>query len=285
MGAGDAAIYTRHTATIGGFQVPYLKGGAQRDVSPVLYLHGFGGGGKWEALHMAMGTVTLVVTPALPGWQQGAPPDGISRVQDYAQVVAELLDTLAVGPVILAGHSIGGWIAQHVAVQWPERIAQLVLIDPLGLDVPDTPAPDLGTLTEEEFATRTFGKLGMVATANPYGFGAEWQAVHSGPEFERQWKGSRLVAGLARGAWSDPDLTARVRALRVPTLLLWGRLDGLAPVRQGELLHQWLLGSELRIIERAGHLPMVERPETVNRLVRDFLLGVQENIPDVTSSK
>ena len=60
---------------------------ARRRTEPVLYLHGIGGAGRWEAYHMALGTVTLTYAPQLPGWQEGRPPDGIGSVQDYAAVV------------------------------------------------------------------------------------------------------------------------------------------------------------------------------------------------------
>ena len=283
MGAGDGAIFTRHTAEIDSYTVPYLRGGAQRALDPALFLHGFGGGGKWESLHMAMGTVTLTLAPALPGWSQGEAPAGIDSVRDYADLALQLLDALDLPHVILVGHSAGGWVAQYLATEQPKRVSRLVLIDAMGLDVPDAPAADLGTLDEEAFATRAFGKLGLVATANPYGFGAEWQAVRQGPEFERQWKGSRLLARLAKGAYGDPALTNAMGNVQVDTLLLWGKLDGIVPLRHGEVLHQAIPGSSLRVIDRAGHLPMYERPETVNRLVRDFLIGVQEEIPDVVA--
>ena len=63
MGAADGSIFTRRTVVIDGISVPILEGGTARDVEPVLYLHGLGGGGKWESFHMAMATVTQTVAP------------------------------------------------------------------------------------------------------------------------------------------------------------------------------------------------------------------------------
>jgi pimeloyl-ACP methyl ester carboxylesterase len=283
MGAGDGAIFTRGTAQVGAFRIPYLQGGSQREVETVLYLHGLGGGGKWESFHMALGTVTLTVAPQLPGWPAGEPPKDINAVQDYAGLMIGFLDALNLDRVAVVGHSFGGWVAQYLATQHPERVARLVLIDALGLDVPEAPAADLGTLDEDGFAGRVFGKLGAIATAQAYGFGAEWQNVRQGQEFERQWKGRNLLAALANGRYGDPALTQAMQAVRAPTLIVWGRLDGIAPVRHAELLHQWIPGSALRIVERAGHLPIVEKPETVNRLVRNFFLGIEERLPEVTA--
>ena len=94
MGAADGSIFARHTVSAGGFDVSYLKGGADGDLDPVLYLHGMGGAGKWEAFHMALGTTTMTYVPQLPGWREGKVPEGISSVEDYARVVVDLIDAL-----------------------------------------------------------------------------------------------------------------------------------------------------------------------------------------------
>ncbi|MSQ27491.1 MAG: alpha/beta hydrolase [Dehalococcoidia bacterium] len=283
MGAGDGAIFTRGTAQAGGFRIPYLQGGLQRDLEPVLYLHGFGGGGRWESFQMALGTVTLTIAPQLPGWAASAVPKGITSARDYAALMAQLLDTVGLDRVAVVGHSFGGWVAQHLATEHPTRVTRLALIDSLGLDVPDAPTAELGTLDEDAFAARAFGKLGLVATAQAYGFGAEWQNIRQGQEFERQWKGRGLVADLAAGRYGDPALTAAMQALRIPALVMWGRLDGIVPLRHAELLHRWVPGSSLRVLDRAGHLPIIEKPETANRLIRNFLLGIDEPLAEVST--
>lgn len=275
MGAGDGAIFTRHTATVGDHTISYLKGGTRRDLEPVLVLHGLGGAGKWESFHMALGTVTSAFLPVLPGWAEGQA--AVPSVKAYASLMAEFLDTLELPRVILVGHSIGGWVAIELATKYPDRVSRLVLIAPMGLDVPEAPGTDLGSLDEEEFAKKAFGKLGLVATANPYGFGAEFQNVRQGQEFDRQWKGRGLVAKLA--SKPDPSLLDATGSVKAPTLLVWGREDGIIPPRQGEVLRDRMPDASLVVVDRAGHLPMVERPETMNRLVRDFLLGVPEEIP------
>jgi len=281
MGAADGSIFTRHTVSAGGFDVSYLKGGADGNLDPVLYLHGMGGAGKWEAFHMALGTTALTYVPQLPGWREGQVPEGISSVEDYARVVVELLDALELDRVTLAGHSIGGWIALQLAVQHPERISSLILCDVMGLDVPTAPAPNLEAMDEDAFATAVFGKLGMIATAQREGFGAEWENVRKGPEFERQWKGRGLVAELIKDQPTDPDLTSKLPGIKAGALVIWGRLDGIAPLAHGEALRAALPNSKMDVIDRCGHLPMAEKPETFNRLLRDFLVGVEEEIPDV----
>ena len=281
MGAADGSIFTRHTVSAGGFDISYLKGGADGELDPVLYLHGMGGGGKWEAFHMALGTTAMTYAPQLPGWRESQVPEGISSVEDYAGVVVELLDALELDRLTLAGHSIGGWIALKVASRHPERISSLILSGVMGLDVPSAPTPDLGAMDEDAFATAVFGKLGMIATAQAYGFGAEWENVRKSPEFERQWKGRGLVADLIKDQPTDPGLTSGLPGITADALVIWGKLDGIAPLAHGEALRAALPNAKMNVIDRCGHLPMAEKPETFNRLLRDFLVGVEEEIPDV----
>jgi pimeloyl-ACP methyl ester carboxylesterase len=281
MGAADGAIFTRQRVQLSGFDISYLKGGHAGEMPPVLSLHGMGGAGKWEAHHMALGTVALTYVPQLPGWPEGQPPTGLGSVQDYATLIVEFLDAVGIAQGILMGHSFGGWIALYIAAMHPERVARLILVDAMGLEVPSAPAPNLQAMDEESFAKAVFGRLGLIATAQAYGFGAEWENVRRGPEFERQWKGRGLVASLVQGPCADPELTRRIRTIGVDTRLIWGRLDGIVPLQHGEALRAALPRAGLDVIDRCGHLPMSEKPETFHRLLYDFLVGVEEEVPDV----
>ena len=286
MGAGDGAIFARKRVEVNGHQVSYLVGGREGDMEPVLYLHGMGGAGKWEAFHMAIGTVAHAFAPQLPGWTAGEPPEGIESVKDYADLVLGFLDAAELEKVALMGHSIGGWMALHLATQHPERVSRLVLADSMGLDLPASPVADLDEISEESFGQKVFAKLGMVATPDAYGFGADWQNVRQGPEFERQWKGRDMVAKLLKGSYSDPALTAAIPGIDVETLLVWGRIDGIVPLAHGENLRQTMPQSHLAVMDEVGHLPMAEKPETFHRLLRDFLLRDEggEELPGVLFS-
>ena len=281
MGAADGAIFTRHRVKVGDMDMAYLSGGHEGAMAPIVCLHGMGGAGRWEAYHMALGTVACTYVPQLPGWREGQPPAGITSVQDYVALVVEFLDALGLEHSVLLGHSIGGWMALAVAAAHPERVARLILVDAMGLDVPSAPAPDLRALTEEAFATAVFGRLGLIATAEAYGFGAEWENVRRGPEFERQWQGRSLVTSLVQGPCADAALTRQVPRITADTLLIWGRLDGIVPLPHGEVLRRTLPHARLYVLDRCGHLPMVEKPETFHRLLYDFLVGVEEELPDV----
>jgi pimeloyl-ACP methyl ester carboxylesterase len=73
----------------------------------------------------------------------------------------------------------------------------------------------------------------------------------------------------------------KVQTVSAETLLIWGRLDGIVPLQHGEFLRTALPRARLDVIDRCSHLPMVEKPETFHRLLYDFLVGVEEELPDV----
>src|SRR5215468_11387254 len=103
MGAADGAIFTRQRVKVRGFDVAYLTGGHDGDMAPVLCLHGMGGAGRWEAYHMALGTVARTYVPQLPGWPEGQPPASIGSVQDYTALVVGFLDAVDMAKVTLMG--------------------------------------------------------------------------------------------------------------------------------------------------------------------------------------
>ena len=282
MGAADGAVYARHTAQVDGVDVAYLRGGRLERYAPVVYLHGMGPSGRWESYHMALGTVTDIWAPQLPGWADGEPPEGIGALEDYARLIGAFLDGAGIGEATLAGHCVGGWLALQLAVQQPDRFRRLVLVDALGLAWKDTPSVDLAALDDEAFATGVFARLGVIATADPTGFGAAWENVRQGPEFLRQSKGRAALLNQTRGAVGDTELTTAAEALTADTLLVWGAVDGIAPLAQAETLRGRMPNAQLAVVDGAGHLPMAERPETFNRILRNYIIGLDESIAGVT---
>jgi 2-hydroxy-6-oxonona-2,4-dienedioate hydrolase len=228
---------------------------------------------------MALANDTLTHAPTLPGWQDYTLPAGVQSVSDYVAMVLDYLDAIEAGSVVLAGHSIGAWLALRVAIEHPQRVEKLILADSLGLETADAPAVRLDAIDEEAFGKLLLARLGAIATANPYGFGAEFTSARTSPEFDRQWKGRGLVAELLQGVYADQGLLTGLDRIACETLIVWGDKDGLAPLAHAELLRRSIQRSRMALIQDAGHLPMVERREAFHRVCRDFLVGVEEEIP------
>ncbi len=273
MGAGYASQFTRNIAKVGDLTISYFKGGRGH---PLLYLHGLGGWGRWESYHLALGITNLVYAPQLPGWQDGLIPPSVTSVRDYARIMVGFLDAVGVNMVDLVGHSFGGWIALYMAVEHPQRVAKLILVDAMGLDVPAAPGVNLEALDAEQFLRVAFAQTGEVVIRGD--FGGVVEDVRQGQEFQKQWKSREIVARLVRGQYTDPELTKKVNAITAETLLIWGREDGIVPWQHGEVLAAAIPRARLAVIAEAGHTPMREKRETFQRLVHNFLIGQEEDV-------
>lgn len=271
MGAGDASQFTRKTISVADLTIAYLQGGRGE---PLVYLHGLPGWGKWESHHIALGITNMVYAVQLPGWQEGVVPSRIKSVRDYSRLVVALLDELDLKSVDLVGHSFGGWIALDLATEYASRISRLVLVDAMGLDLPEAPAANLSALDQETFLHAAFSQAGKVLVRGD--FGGTVEDVRRGQEFEKQWRSRGIIAGLLRDQNADPDLAAKLRSITADTLVVWGRDDRIVPWQHGETLARTIPRSKFALIEGAGHTPMRERRETFQRVVRDFLVGEAE---------
>ena len=133
--------------------------------------------------------------------------------------------------VILVGHSIGGWVGLKAAVGSPGRVSRMIMASPMGLDFPPVASPDLAGLDQEAFATAVFAKLGLIATAQSYGFGAEWETCGGARSSNANGRAATWLPNDQRGC-TDPEMTAMLPVIEAETLLVWGRQDGLTPVEQ-----------------------------------------------------
>lgn len=222
---------------------------------PLVYLHGLGDTGALLPVlaDLARTGTRTVIRPDHPGFLDSDPFAGDS-VRELAAVHIALLNDLALGPVDLVGCSFGGWVAAEVALSAPGSVRTLTLIDPAGLPG-DGSAPN---------AFSTDPALMLDLTVHDPDRRA---ALRATPPDERVARGLARSHATARRLaedpyMCDPTLAARLAALRMPVQLFWGAEDGVIPVGYA-LGWQRALPADTRveIIDEAGHLPHVERPD------------------------
>ena len=218
---------------IGRVDVSFSERGAGQHV---LLLHGGGGPASvtsWADL-LAPAKQAHVFTPTHPGLAGTARPDALTSVGGLARVYAALIDKLELDGVSVIGHSIGGWIAAELGLLAAARISSLVLVDAVGIEVPDHPAEDV------------FG--GSPAT----------------PEAR--------VLKMYAGTMMDPSLRPRLSASAVPpTLVVWGDDDGVVDREYGRAYAQAIAGAELVLLRGIGHAPQLEAPELLAETVWPFV--------------
>ncbi len=185
---------------------------------------------------------------------------------DYARDLASLLDRAGVGRATIVGLSIGGLIAQEFYRHHPKRVAALVLCDT---------AAKIGTdeVWDQQIAQVERGGIEALADAViERWFTADFRSARSA-----ELTGMRAMLTrtppqgylAACGALKRADLRAYAGRIEAPTLCLVGDQDGSTPVALVKETAALIPGSRFEIIEGAGHLPNVEKPEIVAELVAE----------------
>jgi pimeloyl-ACP methyl ester carboxylesterase len=244
-----------------GVDVAYRRVGGGE---PVLLLHGSGGVGSLGALPDSLGKDHLVVAPSHPGFDGTGRPDWLTGIEQIAESYRFMLERLGLSDVTLVGLSMGGWIAMELALRAPERLARLVLIDPIGVQVPDHPILDVFALTPEEALSANYQR--------PEKFRPDPSTVDA-VQVAAQAANLRATEVYTRSrAMHDPGLPERLGEIRVPALVLWGESERIVPLASVEAIVHHLGGpAHLDLIPGAGHRPQLEQPEQTERSVRAFM--------------
>lgn len=240
------------THRINGVDTVVLSAGAGE---PLVFLHGAGTAGGFDALLPLAERFRLIV-PIHPGFGGSADDPRIDEVHDYRRHYLDLFDALGLDRLVLAGHSLGGYIAATLAIDHPERITRLVLAAPIGLRVREHPTTDVFTIPAP--------RLAPYLTEKP-----ELLAAEPTPEFlaERY----RELTSAARLLWTSPydrKLPDWLHRARMPALLLWGDADRLIPVGQCAAWAGLLPNAERHILPGVGHLMFGETPDAVAAVAR-----------------
>lgn len=245
---------------------------------PLLLLHGFTGAKDDFAEHVGPLAAAgwHVVVPDLPGHGDSHPDDAEHGFEAYAQAVLAVADDLGWERFAVLGHSMGGVVAQHLAVAAPERLSHLVLMDT---------SPDRVVVEAElvEMACTIVERDGLAALL-------EVQRALGGPletEIGRRVREQRpdwqersdakflrcspaMYVTMARALTTASDRRDRLARLDVPTLVLVGEHDELLRAPSVRLASA-ISGAELVVVPDAGHNPQIENPPVFFDVVTTFL--------------
>ena len=235
--------------TVSGFRIHYYLLGPEDGKSLVL-IHGLGGRAQdWQNLAPRIAKAGYrVYLPDLPGFGKSDRPVAFSySIADQANVVASFFDAVGIQKADLGGWSMGGWIAQRVAADHPERVRKLMLFDSAGLYV--KPDWDLALFTPAN--ANQLAALDALLMPHPApipGFVARDVLRVSDQD---AWVVRRAVASMLTGRDTTDKMLDR---LRMPVLIVWGAEDRITPLSEGEAMHKLIGGSELDVIAGCGHL-------------------------------
>jgi pimeloyl-ACP methyl ester carboxylesterase len=231
--------------------------------TPTIMIHGAGSSHlDWPAELRRMAEANAIA-PDLPGHGKSSAP-GHSTLSAYAASVIALMDRLKLARAVLLGHSMGGAIAQLIALNYPDRAAGLVLVA-TGAQLNVNPA--ILTGLRADFAATVTRITGW-----QWADGYEQQQRLS---LRRQLETNPDVYYSDFRACASFDVRDQLGRLRVPTLVIGGTHDRMTPFRQSEELRDLIPGARLAAVEGGGHMLLLEQPQVAADLVRGWLLGVE----------
>jgi pimeloyl-ACP methyl ester carboxylesterase len=236
----------------------------------LLYLHaGHGVSADAEILER-LSTQFAVIAPSHPGFGESELDERLTTVEDLAFFYIELIRHLDLRDVTLVGASFGGWIAAEIATIDAACIAALILIAPLGAKFNArnlAQFPDLFLIEHADFPELLFhdARVGMAAFGGP-----DFDALSEATVL----RFARNEEALMRFGWSpllhNPKLQQRLSAIRVPTLILRGSQDRVAPAQYAQSFADAIPGARLTPIEAAGHYADTEQPAKVADAIFSF---------------
>ncbi|HXJ36903.1 MAG TPA: alpha/beta fold hydrolase [Candidatus Eisenbacteria bacterium] len=244
---------------------------------PLLLLHGLSASHDiWEHVVDEFADRHRVVAPDLPGHGESAKPDAPYTIDFYAGVVRTLARELGIDRAIVGGSSLGGKIALELACWYPRFVEALVLaapaseyargLRPFGKAIQALSRPSVMRAALDRALEQTFYDRTLIGHVTRRRILAARLAADDFPDFARAI--ARSVGGVL-AAESQP-----LGRITQPVLAVWGREDRIVPAHKSAQLVRSIPHARLRVIERCGHIAMLEQPTEFNRHMGEFLAAL-----------
>ncbi|MBQ0828334.1 alpha/beta fold hydrolase [Streptomyces tagetis] len=276
---------------------------AREGLPPALYVHGLGGSSQnWSALMLLLDGLVDGEAVDLPGFGESPPPDdGDYSVTGHARAVIRHLDASRRGPVHLFGNSLGGAIATRVAAVRPDLVRTLTLVSPAlpeirvqrsavptGLMAVPGVVPLFSRLTREWTAEQRVRGVtalcyGDPARVTPEGFRNAVEEMERRLQLPYFWDAmTRSARGIVNAytVGGQHGLWRQAERVLAPTLLVYGGRDQLVGHRMAQRAARAFRDSRLLTLPDAGHVAMMEYPETVATAFRELLADTGESAVD-----
>jgi pimeloyl-ACP methyl ester carboxylesterase len=170
----------------------------------------------------------------------------------------DVLDRLGVDTFILAGHSMGGWMASTLCFYAGNRVEKLILCSPAGLRDKAHPTTDLFSIPDEEF-------LGWLTTDMSI-FEGHFEVPPTPAFLAGVYRENTSTARIMWDRNYDPKMSKWLHRLTMPTLILWGENDRIVPIEQAAVWKGLIPDSTLKTFANTGHLLIDEKTEVVEAI-------------------
>jgi 3-oxoadipate enol-lactonase len=263
------------TVTTNGIKMNYVDTGGEG--TPVLLVHGFPFNLKmWQPQIDALGDRWRLIAPDLKGAGESEGPDEPGRytMDSYADELNGLLDELEIDKCVLAGLSMGGYIAFAFLRKYPERVVALVLAD---TRAEADPPEGVEKRTKQQEQIRGEGTAGIVDALT--GALLSDTTKEKRPDVVQTLRDvmdnpARSYLGELEAMKTRPDSSDGLTSISVPTLIIVGEDDAITPPEASRKMHEHIGGSKLVVLPEAGHVSNLEVPDAFNGALAEFLQGL-----------
>lgn len=239
--------------------------------APLVLIHGVGGdSSNWDDIVPQLAPKFRVITVDLRGHGRSPPIRAACKLEDLARDVAEAMDALEVRSARVAGFSLGGQVAQSIAIEWPQRVEKLALISTVA---GRSDAERAGAASRIQLL-KDRGLAAIAAANRERWFTDDFRKRHPG---KVELRVRQLLQTDAQSylhaftVFATAELAPRLGEIRAPTLIITGEHDAAATPRMAQLMHERIGNSRLRILPGLRHSLLIESPGQVAELLLDFL--------------
>lgn len=262
-----------------GLKVYYKEKGSKGKV--LLFIHGFSASTwSWRLNMEPLSKDFHVYALDLKGFGYTAKPkDSDYTLNAQAKLVADFMDALKIKSATLIGNSMGGAISMKVALNFPDKVEKLVLVDSAGVSEGIVMFGVLGKNISTNSLSKTLNSLFM----NEHIIKSIIKSLYMHKELKTDEVAEGYVkpfrtpgiedafAEMVKGFVSDDDLPKRIPEIKIPTLIVWGEDDTIIPVSAAHKFNELIKGSKLITYPQAGHMPMEEHPAEFNKAIAEFV--------------
>lgn len=248
---------------------------------PLVFITGVGyGKWFWHKVVPGLAEKFQVITFDNRGAGDSDKPDGPYTVPMMAADTAGLLDALNITDAYVMGHSLGGYIAQELVITRPDLIGKLILASTNfgGTKVIPITPEGMKVLTDRSGDPIELVKRGIAIACAPGFADRQPQVAQELLQYRRSANpvppaqyAAQVAAGAGTMAYTDEQVDARMKAVKVPTLLLFGEFDNVVPPGNADLMAQKIAGAKIKIIPNTGHIFPIEDPKATTEAIAAFL--------------